>query len=225
MDVLRCAKRIMQQSDDVIGYARVSTTDQNLTHQIDALLRHGIPRARIFSEKVSGAARNLPERAKAIKLAMRPGSTLVVWKLDRLGRSLRDVVNIAHDMDKAGAYIRTLDGVDTSHPLTGKLMLGMLALMAEFERGLIAARTKSAMASHKARGAQYGGKVKFDNKMLEKIGADLRAVGPGGKPRYTIGEVAKRHGVSRSGINIYFPKRRPKRAKSLRGRPPMKPSK
>lgn len=214
----------MQQSDDdhVIGYARVSTIEQNLAHQIDALLRHGIPRSRIFTEKVSGAARNLPERAKAIKLAMRPGGVLVVWKLDRLGRSLRDVVNIAHEMDHVGAFIRTLDGVDTSNPLTGKLMFGMLALMAEFERSMISARTKSAMAAQKARGATYGGKVKFTDEVKYAIGVDLLAKRKDGRPRYTVAQVAQRHKVSASGINKHMPRARSKLSKTLRGRKPQR---
>jgi DNA invertase Pin-like site-specific DNA recombinase len=215
----------MQQSSDdefEIGYARVSTAEQNLTHQIDALVRHGIPRKLIYTEKVSGAAKHLPERAKAIKQCMRPGATLVVWKLDRLGRSMREVVNIAHELDRAGAFIRTLDGVDTRNPMNGKLLLGMLAIVAEFERSMISARTKSAMAAQKARGAKYGGKVKFTPVLLKKIAADLKQLGPDRRPLYTVAEVAKRHGVSPSGINLHLPKSRSKLGKTSRGRPPRK---
>lgn len=212
----------MQQSDDdfMIGYARVSTEDQNLTHQIDALVRHGVPRKLIYSEKVSGAAKVLPERAKAIKQCTRPGATLVVWKLDRLGRSMREVVNIAHELDRAGAFIRTLDGVDTRNPMNGKLLLGMLAIVAEFERSMISARTKSAMASKIARGAKYGPKLKFTPALLAKIKTDLKAKGDDGRPLYTVEQVAQRHKVSPSGINLHMRKFRTKMGITKAGRPP-----
>lgn len=189
------------ETDEVIGYARVSTDDQDLTMQIKALMGSGIPRDRIFAEKVSGAARRLPQRARAIKMACRPGWTLRVWKLDRLGRSMRDVVTIADEMKRAGAYIQTMDGVDTRNPIVGALLLQMLAIVAEFERGMIAQRTKAGMAARKEAGARFGAPRKIFGDRLKTIRAELRERDPATrKLRYTVEEVAQRNGVSPSTI-------------------------
>lgn len=190
--------------------------------QIVALERSGIPRAFIFSEKVSGAARRLPERAKAVKMACRDGWTLRVWKLDRLGRSMRDVVTIADDMAAAGARIQTLDGIDTGNPLVGRLMLHILAAAAEFERAMIAERTKAGMAARKAQGATFGARRKITPLMLKTIRAELRARNRDGDLVYTVAQIAERHGISPSTINLH-PKLKAYRTKVLhstrRGRP------
>jgi len=214
-----------QTQGEVVGYARVSTEDQDLKMQITALEKSGIPRNMIFSEKVSGAARRLPERERALKMATRPGWVLRVWKLDRLGRSMRDVVNIAHEMDEAGARIQTLDGIDTGNPLVGRLMLHILAAAAEFERALIAERTKAGMAARKAAGAKFGAKKKINAKLRTTIRKQLREKDPAtGKLRYTITEIAELHGMVASTIQN-DPALRGLRTQwgiSRRGRPPTK---
>lgn len=190
------------EEGEVVGYARVSTEDQDLGMQITALERSGIPRSMIFSEKVSGAARKLPQRALALKMVSRPGWTLCVWKLDRLGRSMRDVVNIAHELEKAGAYIKTLDGVDTRNPFTGKVLLQLLAVVAEFERTMIAARTKAGMAARKEAGATFGAKPKITPALRRQIRQDMRAKDRAtGKLKYSLPEIAARAGISAGTIN------------------------
>ena len=207
---------------EVVGYARVSTDDQDLTMQIQALVSSGIPRERIFAEKVSGAARRLPERAKALKMASRSGWTLRVWKLDRLGRSMRDVVTIADEIKRAGGYIQTMDGVDTRNPIVGALLLQMLAIVAEFERSMIAARTKAGMAARKAKGATFGAPRKIVGAKLRDIKRELGARDRSGRLLYTVEEIAARHEVSPSTINGH-PDLRAYRTKLLgatrRGRP------
>lgn len=186
---------------EVVGYARVSTEDQDLKAQIVDLENSGVPRHMIFSEKVSGAARKLPQRALALKMVARPGWTLRVTKLDRLGRSMRDVVNIAHEIEEAGAFIHTLDGVNTRDPITGRLLLQMLAVVAEFERMMIASRTKRGMAQRKADGATFGAKKKITAKLRLQIRKDLRAKDREGRLLYSLPEVARRAGISAGTIN------------------------
>jgi hypothetical protein len=184
-----------EPNGEMIGYCRVSTQDQEVDLQRSALIRAGVKPENILVEKVSGAARRLPVRERAIKMSCRPGWTLVVWKLDRLGRSAKDVLNIAHEFEQEGAFIRTLDGVDTSNRLIGPLILGMLALVAQFERSMIAARTKAGMAERKAQGVVFGPKVKFTAALKRAILKDLKG------NKLTLDQIAKKHSVSVSGIN------------------------
>lgn len=211
---------------EVVGYARVSTEDQDLQMQINALLKSGVPRHMIFSEKVSGAARKLPQRSLALKMVSRPGWVLRVWKLDRLGRSMRDVVNIAHDLEQVGAYIQTLDGVDTKNPLTGKLLLQLLAVVAEFERMMIASRTKAGMALRKEQGQTFGANRKITAAIRRQIRQDLRAKDKAtGKLRYSLPQIAERAGISVGTINNddEFNGYRTRHLKAtLRGRPKRK---
>lgn len=220
---------MLRQSDDqadtqLVGYARVSTDEQDLSVQLRDLRAVGIPKDRLFSEHVSGAARRLPEREKALKMACRAGWGICVHRLDRLGRSVRDVINIAHELDKAGAHIVTLrDGIDTRVPLTGKLLLGMLALVAEFERGIIAARTKAAMAAKKADGAKFGPPRKVTPAVAKAIKRDLTARDPATKkPLWTIKEVAAKHGITDKTVTLYFPRLRSKMGLTKAGRPARK---
>ncbi len=214
-----------QTQGEVVGYARVSTEDQDLKMQITALEKSGIPRNMIFSEKVSGAARRLPERERALKMATRPGWVLRVWKLDRLGRSMRDVVNIAYDLADAGASVQTMDGIDTGRPIVGPLILNVLAAVAEFERAMIAERTKAGMAARKAAGQKFGAKKKINAKLRATIRKQLREKDPAtGKLRYTITEIAEMHDMVASTIQN-DPALRGLRTQwgiSRRGRPPGK---
>ena len=199
---------------EMIGYCRVSTQEQDVGMQKSALLRAGVKEENILVETISGAARALPMRARAIKMACRPGFTLVVWKLDRLGRSAKDVLSIAHEFEREGAFIKTLDGVDTTNRLIGPLILGMLALVAEFERNMIRERTRAGMQEKIKQGAKFGRKIVFTARKKEAIERDLRRL------ELTVKEIAKKHGVSVSGINKY-PElnhyRKNKLGKSLRG--------
>ena len=123
-----------------IGYARVSTKEQNLSLQMDALNREGCKR--IFQEKISGAKADRPELRKMID-QLREGDVIVTWKLDRLGRSIRDLINLVNEIQDKGAGLKSLnDSIDTTTP-QGKLTFLLFASLAEVERHIIRERTKA----------------------------------------------------------------------------------
>ena len=136
-----------------IGYARVSTKDQNLSLQIDALQKEGCEL--IFEEKASGAKSDRPELRRMIG-QLRKGDIVIIWKLDRLGRSLRDLVNLVTEIQDKGAGLKSLnDSIDTTTP-QGKLTFHLFAALAEFERDIISERTKAGLESARARGRKGG---------------------------------------------------------------------
>jgi len=136
------------------GYARVSTDGQSLTSQ-DAEL-HAAGCAKVYAEKVSGARSNRPELAKVLK-RLDTGDVLIVIRLDRLARSTRDLLNILDDIAKCGAGFKSLhDAWADTTSAHGRLMVTILAGLAEFERELILARTSDGRARAKARGVRFG---------------------------------------------------------------------
>lgn len=136
-----------------IGYARVSTKDQNLSLQKDALIEEGCKI--IFEEKASGAKADRPELQKMIA-QLREDDVVITWKLDRLGRSLRDLVNLVSEIQAKGAGLKSLnDSMDTTTP-QGKLTFHLFAALAEFERDIISERTKAGLESARARGRKGG---------------------------------------------------------------------
>jgi DNA invertase Pin-like site-specific DNA recombinase len=148
------------QADDepghMIGYARVSTVDQNPQLQVDALIRAGVHHSDIYTEQVSGAAIKRPQFDAMMK-DVREGDTVVVWKLDRLARNNVALHQIAERIRSKGANLRLLDnsGLDTT-TAAGRLMFGMLAVMAEFERDLSRERTIAGLARARAEGRKGG---------------------------------------------------------------------
>jgi DNA invertase Pin-like site-specific DNA recombinase len=139
----------------LIGYARVSTEEQNLDMQTAALVRAGVHPDNIHCEKVSGVATKRPGRDAALK-SCRPGDTLVVWKLDRVGRSLLDLLSFMQRVEAAGIGFRSLqDSIDTTTP-AGRVMLAMLGAFAQFERDLISQRTRAGVEQAMARGVKFG---------------------------------------------------------------------
>lgn len=137
----------------VIGYARVSTVGQSLDEQLDAL--QAVPCDRIFREKASGAKADRPELAAALA-ATQPGDTIVVTRLDRLGRSFQHLVSVVEKLRAEDKGFRSLhDGIDTTTP-AGRLVFRIFASLAEFERELIAERTAQTLASKRARGIRMG---------------------------------------------------------------------
>ena len=137
----------------IIGYARVSTDDQNLDAQTDALQAAGTER--IFSEKITGSARNRPELAKLLD-HLRPGDVIIVTKYDRLARSLRDLLDIVETIEKHGAGFRSLaEDIDTTTP-AGRLVFHVFASIAQFERERISERTKEGLQAANARGRVGG---------------------------------------------------------------------
>src|SRR3989442_9417699 len=155
-----------------IGYCRVSTDDQNPDLQLTALKRAGC--RTIFTDKATGATVKRPELAKCLK-ALKAGDTLVVWKLDRLGRSLRDLIALLDDLKTRGVVFRSLtEAIDTATP-TGRAMWQMVGILAELERSLIQERTKAGRAAAQARGVKMGRKpllstsqVAHAHKLLEQ---------------------------------------------------------
>jgi DNA invertase Pin-like site-specific DNA recombinase len=142
----------------LIGYARVSTGGQDLALQLDALRAMGC--SKIFEEHASGAKAERPELAKTLA-HLRAGDTLVVWKLDRLGRDLRHLVNVVHELTDRGIGLKVLTGqgaqIDTT-TAQGKLVFGIFAALAEFERDLIRERTQAGLMAAAARGRKGGRK-------------------------------------------------------------------
>lgn len=137
----------------VIGYARVSTDRQDAALQTDALAAAGAHR--IFVDVVSGAATHRPELATAIDY-LRPGDVLTVWRLDRLGRSLRDLIDQVKTIEGTGAGFRSLtESIDTTTP-GGRVMFHIFGALAEFERDLIQERTKAGLAAAAAAGRHPG---------------------------------------------------------------------
>jgi DNA invertase Pin-like site-specific DNA recombinase len=137
-----------------IGYARVSTEDQNLDIQLLALRQAGA--RKIFQEKLSGAQRQRPELVKMLE-QLRDGDTVVVWKLDRLARSTRDLLELADAIAKGGAGLKSLSEpwADTTSP-AGRMVLTVFAGIAEFERELIRERTGAGRIAAKQRGVRFG---------------------------------------------------------------------
>jgi DNA invertase Pin-like site-specific DNA recombinase len=143
----------------LIGYARVSTHDQTTALQLDALRAAGCDR--IFQETGSGSRTDRPELAKALDM-LRSGDVLVIWRFDRIGRSTQHLLGILNDLKTKGVEIKSLtEGVDTTTS-TGRLMFGIIAMFAEFERSLITERAAAGRVAAKARGI-VGGRAKILN--------------------------------------------------------------
>lgn len=148
-----------------IGYARVSTEDQNLDLQLEALRAAGC--ARIYEEKLSGATRSRPVLRATLR-CLRRDDTLVVWKLDRLGRSLQDLLGILTTLEHRGVGFCSLsDRFDTTTP-TGRLLFQVTGAFAEFERVLISERTKAGMQAARRRGRQIGRPRRLSAEQVEQ---------------------------------------------------------
>jgi DNA invertase Pin-like site-specific DNA recombinase len=182
----------------LVGYARVSTEDQDLGMQISALRRHGVMEDNIWHEKVSGVKANRPARDKAL-LDARKGDVFVVYKLDRLGRSFVELLHIVGKLEAEGIGFRSItEGFDTTTP-AGKFMFHMLGAMAEFERGLIAERTRDGMAEARARGVVVGAKKWFTTARKAEFERRLKA-------GETVQEIADDWRKSANMIRKHYPK-------------------
>ncbi|TDE13392.1 recombinase family protein [Dyadobacter psychrotolerans] len=147
-----------------IGYARVSTQDQNLEMQLDALEKAGCQQ--IFQEKASGVKSDRPELA-AMQQVLRKGDVIYIYKLDRLGRSLKHLLEMTSDFEKRGVGLVSInDHIDTT-TAQGRLIFNIFASLAEFERDLIRERTKSGLDAARARGRK-GGRTRGLTKEAEK---------------------------------------------------------
>lgn len=153
----------------LIGYARVSTHDQNPDLQKDALEVAGCKK--VIIDKISGTVADRPGLTQ-IKTILRKGDTLVVWRLDRLGRSIKDLIEWVNYLEKQEVGLKSLqESIDTT-TATGKLIFHIFAALAEFERNLILERTKAGLAAARARG-RLGGRPKSLDKKERKVVVDL----------------------------------------------------
>lgn len=157
----------MQEGERLIGYARVSTEDQRLDLQLDALRGVGCLPDDIHTDKVSAASRRRPGLDLAIK-ALRPGDTLVVWRLDRLARSMRELYRRLDQVAEAGAAFKSLSESFDFSTTSGRFILGVLGLVAEFERQLIADRTAAGIQAWRERGGSPGAPSKVTPRIEER---------------------------------------------------------
>ena len=161
----------------LIGYARVSTEDQNLDMQLDALRNAGVLDDNLYFEAKSGVSNKRPQLAMALE-DCREGDTFVVWKIDRLGRSARALHNHLHDLNERGVKFRSVtEGIDTSTWM-GEALFGLMAVFAQIERSQIAARTKAGMKALADRGGPKPGQPakmppKGDKKLEKLLGTKL----------------------------------------------------
>lgn len=175
----------------LIGYARVSTFDQDAALQHDALDEAGV--VRTFTETASGASASRPELTRALD-HLNPGDTLVVWKLDRLGRSLGDLIAQVTALEKRDIGFRSLtEAIDTTTP-AGRLLFHLFGALAEFERDLIRERTRSGLSAARARG-KVGGRPRKMNPERAQLARELSRRGR------TYEEIASALGVSRATIS------------------------
>lgn len=169
-----------------IGYARVSTTDQNLDLQSNALTEYGC--TTIYKEKISGKNTDRPELKKLLE-SLRKGDQVIVWKLDRLGRSLRDLVDLVAMFNEKGVnFISLHDHIDTT-TATGRFTFNIFASLAEFEREIIRERTKAGLVAAKARGKKGG---RPSGLSLEKLQLAMTALDLHDTGKYSILEISKR---------------------------------
>ncbi len=172
-----------------VGYARVSTDDQTLDLQRDALT--GAKCRQIYEEHATGKSAARPELGACLK-ALREGDTLIVWRLDRLGRSLADLIRLTNDLQSKGVELESLtENLETGSP-AGKLIFHVFAALAEFERNLIRERTLAGLKAARARGRKGGRPRKLQARELKTIRALLKTA------EISVQEVATRFGVSRS---------------------------
>jgi DNA invertase Pin-like site-specific DNA recombinase len=180
----------------LVGYMRVSKADgsQSTDLQRDALLDAGVGPGRLYEDKASGKKDDRPELAACLKALRDNEDTLMVWKLDRLGRNLRHLVNIVHDLTERGIGLKVLTGqgaaIDTT-TASGKLVFGIFAALAEFERELISERTIAGLASARARGRNGGRPYKMTPAKLRLAMASM------GKPGTKVSALCTELGITR----------------------------
>lgn len=173
----------------IYGYARVSTEEQCLDRQIDALMAAGVKEENIFKEKMSGTKSSRP-RLNALLEVVQEGDTVVVESLNRLGRSSSDLIALMQSLNSKGVKLKSLkESLDMSSP-TGKMMSQLLAIMAEFERSVIVERVREGVAAARARG-RVGGRPSTPQKTIDK------ALQMYDVHNLTISEICRACGISR----------------------------
>jgi DNA invertase Pin-like site-specific DNA recombinase len=189
-----------------IGVARVSTRDQHPEAQEDALRAAGCEK--VFTDKASGKLARRPELDKAL-LVVREGDQLVVTKLDRLGRSLENLIELSKDLQRRGVDLVVLDqGIDTSTPV-GKMFFHILGAVAEFEAALASERTMDGLAAARARGRTGGQKAKLGPRQVKLAWQMYDEKDATGKRKYTVQQIADEFGVTRPTIYRHLAKATP----------------
>jgi DNA invertase Pin-like site-specific DNA recombinase len=182
----------------LLGYARVSTDDQKLDLQRDALIKAGVQPGHIYEDKLSGARSDRPGLDAVLKAA-RDGDTLVVWRLDRLGRTMVDLIKLVTDLEGRGVGFRSLtESIDTTTP-GGKLIFHVFSALAEFERNLTRERTRAGLLAARARG-RVGGRKRVMTERDVAVAKTLLREGS-----LTVEEVAEQSGVSMATLYRYLP--------------------
>jgi DNA invertase Pin-like site-specific DNA recombinase len=182
-----------------IGYARVSTTKQSLARQLDALAAHGIPADRVFVDKKTGATTDR-DGLKAMLAYARPGDVIVVHTLDRIGRNVRDVLNLIHDLAERTVAIRSLADplpINTADDGMGRIAFLLLALFAEMERTFTAERAAHARSVAKANGRRLGRPLAHPADKIEYA----RFLHDQGK---SYGEISAKTGVPKASLHRYL---------------------
>ena len=183
----------------LIGYARVSTLEQNLDLQEDALKAAGCKK--IYTDKTSGTKAERPGLEKALA-DVRPGDSLVVWKLDRLGRSLKHLIETVTDLSNRGVGLRSLqEAIDTTTS-GGKLIFHVFGALAEFERDLIRERTLAGLAAARARGRKGGRPRNLDDKKKR------HAVTLHSDPSNSVKDICQTLGISKATLYRYLAEQR-----------------
>ena len=178
-----------------IGYARISTHQQDTDSQIAALHEAGCER--IYEDVFSGRTKERPELKKLFD-ALREGDVVIVWKLDRLGRSLKDLIEIIEHFKSQGIHFKSLsENIDTTSA-AGELVFHIIGAMAQFERNLISERTKAGLAAARARGKKGGRKQKLSNADIKKARAMLV------DKTVAVADVAKHFSISRPTLYKYL---------------------
>ena len=176
---------------NLIGYARVSTTDQNAELQIDALKAAGCDR--VFMDKASGSLASRPQLDRMLD-HLRPGDVVVVWRLDRLGRSLKNLIALVENLAERGVGFRSLtESIDTT-TANGKLFFSIMGALAEFERELIRERTMAGLEAARARGRVGGRPSKMTPEKI-KVAREMYD-----SKEHTVEAIAKTIGVSRKTV-------------------------
>ena len=178
----------------LIGYARVSTPDQNLDLQIDALKNSGCEK--ICSDKISGAKAKRPGLEHALEIA-RSEDTLVIWRLDRLGRSLKDLISISEILKTREIGLKSLEeGIDTNST-TGQLMFHLFGALAEFEKNLIHERSRAGLDAARSRG-RLGGRPKALDRNQQELAVQLYS-----ERQHSINQICKMMSISKPTLYKY----------------------
>jgi DNA invertase Pin-like site-specific DNA recombinase len=183
----------------IIGYARVSKYDQDLNLQVDALKEGGCRRDRIYVDKVSGTRSRRPGLEACLE-ALKAGDVLLVWRLDRLGRSMIDLVELVEQLRERGVGFRSLcDGAVDTTTASGELVFHIFSALAQFERRLIQERTKAGLAAARARGRKGGRKpISPDDPRVQTARTMHR------DKAMAVGDICKTLGISRSTLYRYL---------------------